>query len=262
MKRIKHIFLFIIICGSFLAVNAQIPTVTNGVGIKTETPTRELDVNGSMRIRSIGNTQNVPEPVAVLPNGTLITAASSEEAPGIRFLGILQEDVSVMDRELVDFAIQSAGEEIDLLDEYSVDSDGNGRYVPKSSGFYKLFMDFDIGDYTDPSRQVDIIIGLADYDNTTSITDPDTGEQSQSPTWVARRVFRHRNNNNTDNSNASNTSYSTATYVNLTADTRYGFRVFATHNADILDGQRTTKISARNLGSQDGVSSFLIQKVR
>ena len=260
MKRIKHIFLFIIVCGSFLAVNAQIPTVTNGVGIKTESPTRELDVNGSMRIRSIGNTQNVPEPVAVLPNGTLITAASSEGAPGVRFLGILQNDVSTIDRELVDFAIPSAGEEIDLLDEYSVDSDGNGRYVPKSSGFYKIFMDFDIGDYTDPSRHVDIIIGLADYDNMVTITD--NGVERQSPAWVARRVFRHRNDNNTDNSNALNTSYSTATYVNLTAGTSYGFRAFATHNRSVPRAQRTTKIVARNRGSQDGVSSFLIQKIR
>ena len=214
------------------------------VGINTTTPTKELDVNGNMRVRGLSNSSGRTATVSAMPDGTLVTGYSDPSAPGTRFVGFLNADISLNEdynyKEIV-----LGNELIDVNNEYNASS---GRYSPVVSGYYKISMDFDIGDYTSDSYDLDILIGLWDF--TTN-------------NWVLRRTFKHRDNNNSGMTDGRNESYGISNYLQLTVGHSYGFRIFSDYDPSIGSSGRNAKLKYQNSGST-GTSlstSFSIEKV-
>ena len=254
MKQINYFSLAIFL--SAYSYNIEAQQSYNGVGIKTKNTTQELDVNGNVRIRGLANPHNMPIQISALQDGTLVTSISAQATPGIRFVGVLGQDVIILDNQFDNIDILDSLELMDFLDEYS-----GGRYVPRVSGFYNITIGFDVGDYLSTTEDLDILIGFWEYHNrpTTSVGD----ENIFGGEWVARRVVNHRNNNNSDISDfAINTSYDNSTYVNLTAGRSYGFRVFGQYNTDIRGATlKATNRETEGLSANPPVTSFSIEKV-
>lgn len=214
------------------------------VGINTTTPTKELDVNGNMRVRGLSNSSGRTVTVSAMPDGTLVTGYSDPSAPGTRFVGFLNADISLNEdynyKEIV-----LGNELIDVNNEYNALT---GRYTPIVSGYYKISMDFDIGDYTSDSFDLDILIGLWDF--TTN-------------NWVLRRTFKHKDNNNSGMTDGRNESYGISNYLQLTVGHSYGFRIFTDYDPAISSSGRNAKLKYQNSGST-GTSlstSFSFEKV-
>lgn len=234
MKKLKLSFLFAF---SFLFSIAQ-------VGINTTNPTQELDVNGDIRIRGLMNPNNITTPVYVRPDGTLVNSYSDPSAPGTKFVGFLNSDIS-LDQDFNFKEIVLSNELIDVNSEYNGTT---GRYSPLFTGYYKISMDFDIGDYSNDEYDLDILIGLWDF--TTN-------------NWVLRRTFKHRDNNNSTMTPGRNESFGISNYLQLEHGHSYGFRIFSDYDASIVAGQRNAKVKYQNSGST-GTSlstSFSIEKV-
>lgn len=234
MKKIKISFVFALFS---LVGYSQ-------VGINTTTPTKELDVNGNTRIRGLSNSNGRTVPVSAMPDGTLVTGYSDPSAPGTKFVGFLNSDVSLTEdynyKEII-----LGNELIDVNNEYNAST---GRYIPIVSGYYKISMDFDIGDYTSDSYDLDILIGLWDF--TTN-------------NWVLRRTFKHQDNNNSGMTDGRNESYGISNYLQLVVGHSYGFRIFTDYDPSISSSGRNAKLKYQNSGST-GTSlstSFSIEKV-
>lgn len=211
------------------------------VGIGTTAPTKELDVNGDVRIRGLSNTSGTTTTVSVLPDGTLVTGFNNATAPGVKFVGFLSSDIALN----TDFNFKEIilnNELIDVLNEYNTTT---GRYSPVIDGYYKISMDFDIGDYSNSNKDLDILIGLWDF--TTN-------------NWVLRRTFKHRDNNNNGLTSGRNESYGIANYLQLHQGHSYGFRIFTDYDNS---ASRDAKLKFRNSGSTGSSLStnFSIEKV-
>lgn len=217
-----------------LLVNAQ-------VGINTTSPTKELDVNGDIRIRGLSNENGRTAPVSVLPDGTLVTVLNDNTAPGVKFVGFLSSDISLnTDYNFKEIILQH--ELVDVSNEYN---NSTGRYSPVIDGYYKISMDFDIGDYTNSSNDLDILIGLWDF---------------TANNWVLRRTFKHRDNNNPTLGSGRNESYGITNYLQLLHGHSYGFRIFTDYENNTT---RNAKLKSHNSGST-GTSvstSFSIEKI-
>lgn len=209
------------------------------VGIGTTSPTEELDVNGNIRIRGLSNSSGRTTQVSALPDGTLVTTSTNNNAPGIRFVGFLSSDISLnTDSSFRDIILSN--ELIDVSNEYNTSS---GRYSPVIDGYYKISMDFDIGDYSSTTNDLDILIGLWDF----------TANQ-----WVLRRTFKHKSNNSIGLGR--NESYGITNYVQLHSNHSYGFRIFSDYENNTT---RDAKLKYQNYGST-GTSlstNFSIEKV-
>lgn len=235
MKLLQKMALLLLV--SNVTMNAQ-------VGINTTTPTQELDVNGDLRVRGLGNSKGKTATVSALPDGTLITGYTDMTAPGIKFVGNLTSDIT-LDQDYNYKDIILSNELIDVNNEYNV---ANGRYMPKVDGYYKISMDFDMGDYTDDNKDVDILIGL--WNLTTN-------------SWVLRRTFKYQDNNNTGMTNGRNESYGISNYLQLNSTHSYIFRIFVDYDPSIASENRTARLKAYNSGST-GTSistSFSVEKV-
>lgn len=221
-----------------------ITTVYSQVGINTTSPTKTLDVNGDTRIRGLSNTENRTVAIYAKPDGTLVNSYSDPSAPGTKFVGFLNNDI-LLDQDFNFKEILLSNELIDINAEYN---SATGKYVPLYSGFYKISMDFDIGDYSNDQYDLDILIGLWDF--TTN-------------NWVLRRTFKHRDNNNTTMTPGRNESFGISNYLQLTQGHSYGFRIFTDYDGSLNSGQRNAKLKYQNSGST-GTSlstSFSIEKV-
>lgn len=211
------------------------------VGIGTTNPTEQLDVNGNIRVRGLSNSSGTTTPVSVKPDGTLVTGLNDITAPGIKFVGFLSTDLHLnLDYNFKDIILSN--ELIDVLNEYN---SSTGRYTPTMNGFYKISMDFDIGDYSSDTNDLDILIGLWDF--TTN-------------SWVLRRTFKHRDNNNSGLGNGRNESYGITNYLQLMENHSYGFRIFTDYENSVT---RDARLKANNSGST-GTSlstNFSIEKV-
>ncbi|NHN25007.1 hypothetical protein FIA58_004880 [Flavobacterium jejuense] len=211
------------------------------VGIGTTNPTKELDVNGDVRIRGLSNNSGTTNPVSVTADGTLVTSLNNVTAPGIKFVGFLSSDLSLnLDFTFKDIVLSN--ELLDVLNEYNTTT---GRYSPSIDGYYKISMDFDIGNYTNSSNDLDILIGLWDF----------TANK-----WVLRRTFKHRDNNNSGLGSGRNESYGITNYLQLLQSHSYGFRIFTDYEANT---NRDAKLKSHNTGST-GTSlstNFSIEKV-
>ena len=209
------------------------------VGIGTKLPTQTLDVDGNTRIRGLSNTTSKILNVSALPDGTLVTQVSDNNAPGVRFVGNLSTDLALTANSFFEIRLQN--EIIDLLNEYTPTT---GRYVPVASSFYKVSLDFDIGDYTSTTDDVDILIGLWNF---------------TSNSWVLRRTFKHRNINLAGFSGR-NESHGISNYVQLIAGNSYGFRIFPTYSASAT---KNAKLKFNNTGSTGPSisTSFSVEKV-
>lgn len=211
------------------------------VGIGTTNPTKELDINGNVRIRGLSNNSGTTTPVSVTEDGTLVTGFNNATAPGIKFVGFLSSDLTLN----LDFNFKEiilSNELIDILNEYNTT---NGRYTPSIDGFYKISMDFDIGDYSNSSNDLDILIGLWDFTDNR---------------WVLRRTFKHRDNNNSGLGFGRNESYGITNYLQLLQTHSYGFRIFTDYENNTT---RDAKLKSHNTGST-GTSlstNFSIEKV-
>lgn len=211
------------------------------VGIGTTSPTEELDVNGDLRVRGLSNGSGMTTPVSVLPDGTLVTTFTSNTAPGTKFVGFLASDIA-LDTDFGFKDIVLSTELIDVLSEYN---NTTGRYSPIVTGYYKISMDFDIGDYSSDTDDLDILIGLWDF----------TANQ-----WVLRRTFKHRDNNNSGMTAGRNESYGISNYLQLQVGHSYGFRIFSDYASFVT---RDAKLKFQNSGST-GTSlstSFSVEKV-
>lgn len=211
------------------------------VGIGTTNPTEQLDVNGNVRIRGLSNTSGTTTPVSVKPDGTLVTGLNDITAPGIKFVGFLSSDLHLnLDYNFKDIILSN--ELLDVLNEYN---SSTGRYSPTMNGYYKISMDFDIGDYSNSTKDLDILIGLWDF--TTN-------------NWVLRRTFKHKDNNNPGLSPGRNESYGITNYLQLMQGHSYGFRIFTDYDNGVT---RDARLKANNSGST-GTSlstNFSIEKV-
>lgn len=214
------------------------------VGIGTTSPTQTLDVNGNTRVRGLSNTAGRTVPVSALPDGTLVTTYSNNTAPGARFVGFLPADLPLDTQQTFKDIILS-NELVDVLNEYDATT---GRYTPSLTGFYKVSMDFDIGDYDNVTDDLDILVGLWDY----------TLNQ-----WVLRRTFKHRGNNNPtiSGSVARNESYGISNYLQLDSTHSYGFRINPGYNTN--NTTRTARLKAQNYGATGSSlsTSFSIEKM-
>jgi len=211
------------------------------VGIGTTSPTQELDVNGDIRVRGLSNSSGMTTPVSVLPDGTLVTTYTSNTAPGTKFVGYLASDIS-LDTDFGFKDIVLSTELIDVLSEYN---NTTGRYSPTVTGYYKISMDFDIGDYSSDTEDLDILIGLWNF----------TTNQ-----WVLRRTFKHKDNNNSGMTAGRNESYGISNYLQLQTGHSYGFRIFTDYTSTAT---RDAKLKFQNSGST-GTSlstSFSVEKV-
>ena len=234
MKKIRVTFLFALL--SVLSFSQ--------VGINTTSPTEELDVNGDVRIRGLANSNSKTVAVYARPDGTLVNSYSDPSAPGTKFVGFLNSDI-LLDQDYNYKDITLSNELIDVNSEYNV---ATGKYIPLFTGYYKISMDFDIGDYSSDDYDLDILIGLWDF------TDNN---------WVLRRTFKHRDNNNATMTSGRNESYGISNYLQLTAGHSYGFRIFSDYDASITGSNRNAKLKFQNSGST-GTSlstSFSIEKV-
>lgn len=211
------------------------------VGIGTTNPTKELDVNGNLRIRGLSNNSGNTTPVSVTEDGTLVTSFNDATAPGIKFVGFLSSDLSLnLDFSFKDIVLTN--ELIDILNEYNTTT---GRYSPSIDGYYKISMDFDIGDYSSSTNDLDILIGLWDF---------------TSNKWVLRRTFKHKDNNNSGLGSGRNESYGITNYLQLLQNHSYGFRIFTDYENSTT---RDAKLKSHNTGST-GTSlstNFSIEKV-
>jgi hypothetical protein len=209
------------------------------VGINTTSPTQMIDVNGNARIRGLANLNSRVLRVLALPDGTLVTQISDNSAPGIRFVGNLNTDLALTASSFFEIKLQN--EIIDILNEHTP---ATGRYLPLVSSFYKVSMDFDIGDYTSITQDLDILIGLWDF--TTNA-------------WVLRRTFKHLSSNLTGYAGR-NESYGISNYVQLTSGHSYGFRIFPTYN---VAATKNAKLKYNNTGvtGPSLSTSFSIEKV-
>jgi len=234
MKKIRLSFVFALL--SVLSFSQ--------VGINTTSPTEELDVNGDIRIRGLANPNSRTVPVYVRPDGTLVNSYSDPSAPGTKFVGFLNSDI-LLDQDYNYKEIILTNELIDVNNEYDA---GLGRYSPLFTGFYKISMDFDIGDYTTDNKDLDILIGLWDFT---------TGN------WVLRRTFKHKDNNNSGMTDGRNESFGISNYLQLTAGHSYGFRIFTDYDPSITGSNRNAKLKYQNSGSTGTSlsSSFSIEKV-
>lgn len=211
------------------------------VGIGTTNPTKELDVNGNLRIRGLSNNSGNTTPVSVTEDGTLVTSFNDATAPGIKFVGFLSSDLSLnLDFSFKDIVLTN--ELIDILNEYNTTT---GRYSPSIDGYYKISMDFDIGDYSSSTNDLDILIGLWDF---------------TSNKWVLRRTFKHKDNNNSGLGSGRNEGYGITNYLQLLQNHSYGFRIFTDYENSTT---RDAKLKSHNTGST-GTSlstNFSIEKV-
>jgi hypothetical protein len=209
------------------------------VGINTTAPTQSLDINGNVRVRGLSNTNSKILRVSALPDGTLVTQLTDNNAPGVRFVGNLNTDLLLTANSFFEILLQN--EIVDLLDEYTPAS---GRYIPKVNSTYKVSMDFDIGDYTNTSLDLDVLIGLWDF----------TANQ-----WVTRRTFKHRNTN-LPSASGRNESHGITNYVQLVAGHSYGFRIFPTYNASATKDARL-KFNNTGVTGPSISTSFSIEKI-
>lgn len=209
------------------------------VGVNTTSPTQTIDVNGNARVRGLANLNSKVLRVSALPDGTLVTQISDNSAPGVRFVGNLNADLALTASAFFEIKLQS--EIIDILNEYTPAS---GRYLPLVNSFYKVSMDFDIGEYTSTTQDLDILIGLWDF--TTNA-------------WVLRRTFKH-SSSNLSGYTGRNESYGISNYVQLISGHSYGFRIFPTYNTAAT---KNAKLKYNNTGSTGPSlsTSFSIEKV-
>ena len=234
MKKIKLSFVFALL--SVLSFSQ--------VGINTTTPTKELDVNGDVRIRGLANSSSKTVAVYAKPDGTLVNSYSDPSAPGTKFVGFLNSDI-LLDQDYNFKEIILSNELIDVNSEYNGTS---GKYAPMYTGYYKISMDFDIGDYSSDDYDLDILIGLWDFTNNN---------------WVLRRTFKHRDNNSDSMASGRNERFGISNYLQLVKGHSYGFRIFSDYDTAITGSNRNAKLKFQNSGST-GTSlstSFSIEKV-
>ncbi len=226
------------LCATLMVSLLTLPLFAQ-VGVNTTSPTQTLDVNGNTRVRGLANSNSKVLRVAALPDGTLVTQVSDNSAPGVRFVGNLNADLALPASAFFEIKLQN--EIIDILNEHTPST---GRYVPLVSSFYKVSMDFDIGDYTNSTQDLDILIGLWDF--TTN-------------NWVLRRTFNHRSSNLTGYSGR-NESYGISNYVQLTSGHSYGFRILPTYNTSVT---KNAKLKYNNTGSTGPSisTSFSVEKI-
>lgn len=182
------------------------------VGINTTNPTAQLDVNGDIRVRGLSNMAGNGMYLHAQPDGTLVTQLTASGVSGLKFVGALDADLALnLDASFKEIILKT--ELVDIANEYDTTT---GRFIPIENGFYKINMNFDIGNYTNSNIDLDILIGLWDFTNNR---------------WVLRRTFKHRNSNN--GTTAKTESLGITNYLQLTAGVSYGFRLLADYDNTI-----------------------------
>ena len=219
----------------FLFIMVTLPFQMQGqLSIGTNAPTRDLDVVDTVRVRGLRDESSTLA-VSALSDGTLTTVAIDVNAAGVRFIGFLEEDVSLAPTDGSGDFTHSVG--IDFSAVFNPSNEYNestNRFVPNSTGLYKVFLDLDITGYTQTNSDVLIIAGLRD------LTD-DPGA------WVTRGIFRHRQTN-VGFAEARQGSYTRAGYVTLTQGRSYGFRVVAVYAPGSAVNTRTATLARENGG--------------
>ena len=236
----KHIF--------FILISAVLPfcSIAQGVGIGVESPTQALDIEGNLRVRGLSSDRSVM--VFALPDGSLsasVPSGGDASVPGIRFIGSLSEDLSLNGGDISAF-INLSIEALDVFDEYSI-NDNVGMYVPKSSGLYRIFLDYNLSSYLNITPDLRILIGLFNR---------------ASNQWVALKEDRYRNTNVVNNENQPRlNSFSHVIYLNLTEGTSYSFSVFADYQDNNLDTSRKTCMVLDSVFNSPA-STFAIEKLK
>lgn len=213
------------------------------VGIGTTSPTQTLDVNGQFRIRGLSNMSGNEMYLHAQPDGTLVTQLTATNVSGLKFVGQLNADIPLnLDAVFKEIILKT--ELVDVSNEYN---DVTGRFVPAEGGFYKINMNFDIGNYTNSNIDLDILIGLWDFTN---------------DRWVLRRTFKHRNSNN--GTTAKTESFGITNFLQLTQGVSYGFRLLADYDNTILPVVVRDAVLVKNNVSVTGSTpstNFAIEKV-
>lgn len=213
------------------------------VGIGTTNPTQTLDVNGQIRVRGLSNMSGNGMYLHAQPDGTLVTQLTATNVSGLKFVGQLDADIPLnLDAAFKEIILKT--ELVDISNEYNTTT---GRFVPSENGFYKINMNFDIGNYTNSTIDLDILIGLWDYTNNK---------------WVLRRTFKHRNSNN--GALAKTESFGITNYLQLTPGVSYGFRVLADYdNTTMPLAIRDAVLVKDNVSATGSTAStnFAIEKV-
>ncbi len=232
MKNTLHLFAIIFINFTF-----------SQVGIGTTSPTQTLDVNGQIRVRGLSNMSGNGMYLHAQPDGTLVTQLTATNVSGLKFVGQLDADIPLnLDAVFKEIILKT--ELVDISNEYNTTT---GRFVPLESGFYKINMNFDIGNYTNSNIDLDILIGLWDFTNNR---------------WVLRRTFKHRNSNN--GTTAKTESFGITNYLQLTPGVSYGFRLLADYDNTISPAPIRDAVLVKNNVSTTGSTpstNFAIEKV-
>ena len=215
------------------------------VGINTTSPTKEVDIDGGLRVRELTNTKSLTLPVHSLPDGTLVNVAIDNDAPGLRFIGFLGSNLD-LDQDQTFYDINLNQELVDLFDEYDTST---SLYKPVSNGTYKIEMDFDIGGFTGTSTDLDILIGM--WDNTDN-------------RWVLRRTFKHRDIQSDEFASARQESYGIANYLDLDSTHVYRFRIIGTYDSSVSSSDYDGILLRSNTGGTGSSvsTSFSIEKVK
>ena len=220
----------------FLFIMVTLPFQMQGqLGIGTNAPTRDLDVVDTVRVRGLGDESSTLG-VSALSDGTLTTVARDVNAAGVRFIGFLEADASLAPTDGAGDDAHSV--QLDLSAQFNPSNEYNestNRFVPNSTGLYKVFLDFDITGYTQINSDVLIIAGLRDF------------AADGTSTWVTRGIFRHQNVN-IGFQNPRQNSYTRAGYVTLTQGRSYGFVVISNFDRSSAVNTRTATLSRENGG--------------
>ena len=240
----KHFFIFM--CGilPFFTLSQT------GVGIGVESPTQALDIQGNLRVRGLSSDRSVM--VFALPDGSLsasVPSSGDASAPGIRFIGSLSDELllsnttGAADRTTL---ITLGNEILDVFDEYSVNNNNSGFYVPKANGLYRIFLDYNLSAYANITPDLRISIGV--FNNTSN-------------QWIALKEDRYRNTNVVNASGQTRlNSFSHVIYLNLTAGVNYAFVVFADYQDNIPASQKTCRMVDDIFDSP--ASTFAIEKLK
>ena len=222
MKQLNDIVLLTIITMLSFKMEAQL-------GIGTHNPTEELDVVGNVKIRDLISQATLP--VSILSDGTLATVATNEASLGVQFIGFLVNDIPLADGEIYDIVLSSRFNPIGEFIE------STNRFVPNSTGLYKVLIDFDIAEYSSTTIDVNITIGLWDFTDNV---------------WETRGMIRHQNNNGTTIPREA--SYTQADFVTFTQGNSYGFRIMAEYGNSVSHNAILSVENAGTTGSSQATT--------